>query len=244
VATLDDDLTPEANALEMEGAIHCAPTGNASVGVQFIAPASNLPTSVPAPSLHASGQQLPRAFFARSALEVAPDLLGLWLVHDRPEGRQDGRIVEVEAYVGVEDLACHASKGRTARTSVMFGPAGHAYVYLIYGMHHCFNVVTDLEGVGAAVLVRALEPGAGVSGRTDGPGRLCRTLGIDRGQNALDLTADGAGGLWIERRPGAPVGEIATSPRIGVDYAGEWAARPWRFFLPGSRHLSVRPRRT
>jgi DNA-3-methyladenine glycosylase len=186
---------------------------------------------------------LPRAFFARPALEVAPDLLGLWLVHERPAGRLAGRIVEVEAYVGVEDLACHASKGRTARTGVMFGPAGHAYVYLIYGMHHCFNVVADLEGVGAAVLVRALEPGPGVLGRTDGPGRLCRTLKIDRGHNALDLTDAGTGGLWIEQRPGPPPGEIATSRRIGVEYAGEWAARPWRFFLPGSRYLSVRPRR-
>jgi DNA-3-methyladenine glycosylase len=126
----------------------------------------------------------------------------------------------------------------------MFGPAGYAYVYLIYGMHHCFNVVTDLEGIGAAVLVRALEPADDVAGRTDGPGRLCRTLGIDRSHNALDLTDAGAGDLWIERRTGPSVGEIATSPRIGVEYAGEWAARPWRFFLPGSRHVSVRPRRT
>jgi DNA-3-methyladenine glycosylase len=163
-------------------------------------------------------------------------------VHALPAGRLAGRIVEVEAYVGVEDLACHASRGRTARTSVMFGPPGHAYVYFIYGMHHCFNVVTDPDGVAGAVLVRALEPGDGVAGRVDGPGRLCRTLAIDRSHNGIDLTADGGGRLWIERRPGPPVGEIATSPRIGVDYAGEWAARPWRFYLPASRHLSVRRR--
>ncbi len=188
--------------------------------------------------------RLPRAFYARPTLEVAPDLLGLWLVHERPEGRQAGRIVEVEAYVGQEDLAAHSSRGRTARTSVMFGRAGHAYVYFIYGMHFCFNVVTDAEGVGAAVLVRALEPGEGVEARTDGPGRLCRALGIDRALNAIDLTDEGDGALWIERRPGPPVGEIVTSPRIGVAYAGEWAARPWRFSLSASRHLSVRPRRT
>ena len=184
-----------------------------------------------------------RAFYARPTLDVAPDLLGLWLVHERPEGRLAGRIVEVEAYVGQEDLAAHSSRGRTARTSIMFGPAGHAYVYFIYGMHFCFNVVTDAEDVGAAILVRALEPGEGVEGRTDGPGRLCRALGIDRSHNGLDLTVENAGHLWIERRPGPPVGEIATAPRIGVAYAGEWAARPWRFYLPTSRHLSVRPRR-
>ena len=186
-------------------------------------------------------RRIPRSFFARPTREVAPELLGLWLVHERPKGRQAGRIVEVEAYVGAEDLACHASKGRTARTSVMFGPAGHAYVYFVYGMHYCFNVVTDGEGVGAAILVRALEPGEGVKGRVDGPGRLCRTLGIDRGHNALDLTDEGAADLWIERRPGPPLGEIARSPRVGVDYAGAWAARPWRFYLAASRHLSVRP---
>jgi DNA-3-methyladenine glycosylase len=187
-----------------------------------------------------SALRLPRSFYARPTLEVAPDLLGLWLVHQGPSGRQAGRIVEVEAYVGAEDLACHASRGRTARTTVMFGPAGHAYVYFIYGMHFCFNVVTDAENIGAAVLVRALEPGEGVDGRVDGPGRLCRSLGIDRRHNGLDLTDEAAGDLWIERRQGRPAGGIATSPRIGVKYAGEWADRPWRFYLPSSRHLSVR----
>ena len=189
------------------------------------------------------GGRLPRAFYARPALTVAPELLGLWLVHDGPAGRLAGRIVEVEAYVGVDDLASHASKGLTERTSVMFGPPGHAYVYLIYGLHHCFNVVTDSDGEAGAILVRALEPAADVPGRTDGPGRLCRTLGIDRTHNTLDLTAEAWGPLWLERRPGPPVPEVATSPRIGIDYAGEWAARPWRFYVPGSRSLSARPRR-
>jgi DNA-3-methyladenine glycosylase len=199
--------------------------------------------------------RLPRAFFARPTLEVAPDLLGLWLVHDLPDGRREGRIVEVEAYCGVEDLACHAAKGRTARTDVMFGPAGISYVYLIYGMHHCFNVVTDADGVAGAVLIRALEPGAGVTLGTHGPGRLGRALGIDRSHNGLDLTDETRGPLWLERRSGPWLGpdaglsasqeteEIASSPRINVDYAGAWAALPWRFYLPSSPHVSVKPGR-
>jgi DNA-3-methyladenine glycosylase len=187
--------------------------------------------------------RLPRAFYARPTLEVAPDLLGLWLVHELPDGRRAGRIVEVEAYVGINDLASHASRGRTARTDVMFGAPGHVYVYLIYGMHHCFNVVTEPDGTAGAVLVRALEPGEGVGDRVDGPGRLCRALAIDRSNNHLDLTDESDGPLWLERRPGAPVETIAASARIGVAYAGEWAARPYRFFLPSSRSLSVRPPR-
>ena len=168
----------------------------------------------------------------------------MWLVHQLPGGRRAGRIVEVEAYCGTEDLACHAAKGRTARTNVMFGPAGHAYVYLIYGMHHCFNVVTDADGVAGAGLGRALEPGEGVEAGTHGPGRLGRALEIDRSHNGLDLTAQTTGPLWLERRSGPPVTEIATSPRINVEYAGAWAARPWRFTIPTSQHLSVRPRRS
>jgi len=123
----------------------------------------------------------------------------------------------------------------------MFGPPGHVYVFLIYGMYNCFNVVTDAEGVAGAILVRALEPGDGAEQRTDGPGRLCRALAIDRSHNGLDLTL---GPIWIERRPGSDRVEAASSPRIGVDYAGEWAARPWRFYDPSSRWVSGRPGRT
>jgi DNA-3-methyladenine glycosylase len=120
----------------------------------------------------------------------------------------------------------------------MFGPPGHVYVYLIYGMYNCFNVVTDAEGTSGAILVRALEPGEGVEQRTDGPGRLCRALEIDRSHNGFDLAV---GPIWIERRSGSAVEEVATSPRIGVDYAGEWAARPWRFYDASSRWVSGRP---
>jgi DNA-3-methyladenine glycosylase len=185
-------------------------------------------------------ERLPRSFYARPTVEVARELLGCWLVHELPEGRREGRIVETEAYVGPEDRASHASRGRTARTEIMFGPPGYAYVYLIYGMHHCLNVVTEAVGYPAAVLIRALEPGAGVSLPTNGPGRLCRALGIDRRHNGRDLVTSS---LWIERRGREPpYDEIAAAGRVGVDYAGEWAARPWRFLISASPHVSVRPR--
>lgn len=165
--------------------------------------------------------------FLRPTLTVARDLIGKYLVrHNRGEVLA-GKIVEVEAYVGTSDRACHASKGRTARTEVMFGPPGVAYVYLIYGMYHCLNVVTEREGFPAAVLIRAME----VDGRLiDGPGRLCRLLKIDRSLNGLDLTLKQF--LWFEDR-GVPVArrDIDQLPRIGVDYAGEWARKPWRFRL-------------
>ena len=190
-----------------------------------------------------SVQPLGRDFYARPTLDVARDLLGCWLVHETADGRLDGRIVETEAYVGLDDLASHASKGRTARTEIMFGLPGHAYVYLVYGMHNCFNAVARDDEIAGAVLVRALEPGSGVTGRTDGPGRLCRSLGIDRRHNGLDLTSI-TGGLWVERRPDdRPLGPIETSPRIGVAYAGDWAARPWRFYVPTSDWVSARPTR-
>ncbi len=157
-----------------------------------------------------------------------------------------GTIVETEAYVGPHDLACHATRGRTARTEVMFGPPGRAYVYLVYGMHHCVNAVTEREGYAAAVLIRALEPDAGVDGRTEGPGRLCKALRIDRTLYGVDLTTahDGHGdGLVITsgRRPvdvETPEGEVARGPRIGVAYAGEWAEKPLRFWMAGNRWVS------
>ena len=185
-------------------------------------------------------QCLPHEFYARPTLAVARELLGCWLVHELPDGRREGRIVETEAYVGPDDLASHASRGRTARTEVMFGPPGHAYVYLIYGMHHCLNVVTEAVGFPAAVLLRALEPGLGLTLAANGPGRLCRALGIDRRHNGQDLVA---GPLWIGRRGHPPSEErIVAVPRVGVDYAGTWAERPWRFFLADSPAVSVRPR--
>jgi DNA-3-methyladenine glycosylase len=182
----------------------------------------------------------PRAFFARSALAVARELIGLHLVHDDGSTLRRGRIVETEAYLGPRDLAAHSSRGRTARTEVMFGPPGRAYVYFIYGFWHCLNVVTGAEGVPHAVLLRALEPIAGADGRTSGPGLLCRAMHIDRSFNGIDLRG---GVLWIERpRRAAPV-RIGRSARIGVEYAGGWARRPWRFFDRSSCYVSSLRRR-
>ena len=130
-----------------------------------------------------------------------------------------GRIVEVEAYVGPHDLACHASKGRTLRTQVLFGPPGISYVYMIYGMYYCLNVVTEETEFPAAVLIRAVE----VEGQLiDGPGRLCRAFSIDRSLNCIDMTARRH--LWFEDRgTKIPRGKIGAFPRIGVSYAGKWA---------------------
>jgi len=170
---------------------------------------------------------LPRIYFNRPTLTVARSLIGKYLARDIDGRILAGKIVEVEAYVGPQDRACHASKGRTPRTDVMFGPGGVAYVYLIYGMYHCLNVVTEQEEFPAAVLIRAVE----IDGELiDGPGRLCRAMQIDRSLNRADLTIGAS--LWLEDRGGSvEKGEVGTYPRIGVQYAGEWAKKPWRFRL-------------
>jgi DNA-3-methyladenine glycosylase len=170
---------------------------------------------------------LPRIYFNRPTVTVARSLIGKYVVREIDGRILAGKILEVEAYVGPQDKACHASKGRTQRTEVLFGPPGVAYVYLIYGMHHCLNVVTEREEFPSAVLIRAIE----IDGELiDGPGRLCRALQIDRRLNRVDLTTGES--LWFEDR-GALVerGDVEAHPRIGVDYAGEWAKKPWRFRL-------------
>ena len=170
---------------------------------------------------------LPRDYFDRPTLEVARSLVGKYLVREQGSGLIVGRIIEVEAYIGTEDKACHASKGRTARTDVLFGPPGHAYVYLCYGMYEMLNVVTEQEGFPAAILLRAVE----CEGKLiDGPGRLTRAFDIDRRLNRCDLTLGQS--LWFEDRGEIEsTGVLNTHPRIGVDYAGEWAHKPWRFRL-------------
>lgn len=141
--------------------------------------------------------------------------------------------------MGPEDLAAHSAGGRrTARTEVMFGPPGHAYVYFIYGFWHCLNVVTSPAGVPHAVLLRAVEPIENVGERTWGPGLLCRAMHVDRALNAADLRGEV---LWIERPRGRQAPRIGNGPRIGVDYAKEWARRPWRFFDRDSVFVSGLP---
>ncbi len=185
---------------------------------------------------------LPESFYARPALTVARDLLGRHLVVEEGGWRRVGRIVETEAYIGVEDLACHAAKGLTPRTEVMFGPPGRAYVYLIYGMHHCFNVVTDAPGVGAAVLVRAVEPVEGLppDSRTDGPGRVCKALGLTLAHNRTLLQGPG---LYLTEGTPVPDVVVERGPRIGVEYAGEWAREPFRLWVRDSEHVSRPPSR-
>ncbi|HZA51538.1 MAG TPA: DNA-3-methyladenine glycosylase [Myxococcaceae bacterium] len=186
--------------------------------------------------------RLPREFYGRSALVVARELLGKTLVLVADGVRRAGRIVETEAYIGEHDLACHAAKGRTLRTDVMFGPPGHAYVYFIYGMYHCFNVVTLPEGVAAAVLVRGLEPVEGLPPHTrmNGPGKLCRAMGITLAHNREDLLGDR---LFLEDAPRISARGMARGPRIGVDYAGHWAEKPYRFWIRNNPHVSRGARR-
>lgn len=180
-------------------------------------------------------RKLPRSFYDRATTLVARELLGKWLVHRSPRIERIGRIVEVEAYVGSHDLAAHSSKGLTPRTKVMFGPPGHAYVYLIYGMHHCMNVVTEGEGRGAAVLLRALEPVKNLEERTQGPGLLCRAMGITKSLNAHDLLSDE---FHVASSSKAVRHTVVKRPRVGVDYAGSWANRHLRFYIKGNRFVS------
>jgi DNA-3-methyladenine glycosylase len=187
---------------------------------------------------------LPRAFYVPSASEVAPALLGHWLVRRTPQGLAGGPIVETEAYLAKDDPACHSAKGRTERNRSMWGPPGHAYVYFIYGVHHCFNAVCQPEGIAEAVLVRAIEAELGedfmrerrgVTRRrelTNGPGKLCAALDISRPLDGVDLCSDGSP-VFIAENPGLEAfrrerGPVRITPRIGISQAAEL---PLRFLL-------------
>lgn len=186
----------------------------------------------------------------RDALSIARELIGCTLVSAGGEGAAAGRIVETEAYLGKADSAAHAFRGRAdGRTEVLYRRGGYAYVFLIYGMYSCFNVSTGPEGVPECVLIRALEPLEGVElmrsrrGREglidlcSGPGKLCQAMGISRKQYGADLTGDR---LFILPRKRDCAPEIAATPRINVEYAGEHKAMPWRFVDKNSRYLSVK----
>jgi DNA-3-methyladenine glycosylase len=189
-------------------------------------------------------------FYARPTLAVARELLGQHLVREIGGQRLSGRIVETEAYVGPTDSASHASRGRTARTEVMFGPPARTYIYLVYGMHSMLNLVTDREDFPAAVLIRALEPLEGLelirarrqsisrlTDLTNGPGKLCRALSIDRSLHNWDVTLGRQ--LWLEPARQVPAAEVAAGPRIGIDYARpEDRLSPWRFWIRANRFVS------
>ena len=184
--------------------------------------------------------KLLREFYARDTVTVARELLGMHVVHATGgDGgrRRTGRIVETEAYTWPHDRASHSFRGITARNAVMFGPPGHSYVYMIYGFWFCLNFVTEPEGTGCAVLLRAVEPLEGIDDKTWGPGLLCRAMDIDKKLNGVDLDGDV---LWLEE--GSPVERIGQTTRIGVDYAGRCAKRPWRFFDRDSAFVSRRGR--
>jgi len=187
--------------------------------------------------------KLKRSFYRRPTLEVTPDLLGKHIVYHSPHGILSAKIVEVEAYIGKDDPACHAARGKTRRNGVMFGPPGFAYIYFIYGMYHCLNFVTEAEGSPAAVLLRAAEPeqgreimerlSPGASGLNllNGPGKFCRSFGLTREQNGLDLTGDC---LYLEDRS-ITVQRIKRSLRIGVKNGAD---RRWRFYDADSKAVS------
>ena len=191
--------------------------------------------------LEAETEILPRSFYARPTVEVARDLLGKILVH----GGAAGRIVETEAYLGLEDLAAHASRGLTERTRVLFGEPGHAYVYFVYGMYECLNLVTEPEGAPGCVLIRALEPLAGlgimrrrrpkarsIEDLANGPGKLTLALGITRRHYGADLTR---GPLTVRRFRNEPPFEILATPRVGIRHCAEWLLR---FVIAGNPCVS------
>lgn len=180
-------------------------------------------------------QKLERSFYDRDTLIVAKELLGKYLVHRDQGLERIGKIVEVEAYLGPHDLAAHSAKGLTNRTKVMFGAPGHAYIYMIYGMYYCINVVTEREGHASAVLLRAVEPIKNITERTKGPGLLCKAMNFDKRLNGHDLLSEEIY-IMAESNPANFV--IVKKPRIGVDYAKHWARRHLRFYIKGNSFVS------
>ena len=191
-------------------------------------------------------RKLPRSFYNRPTLDVARDLLGKTICYRTVRRRLAGRIVEVEAYIGEDDPACHAAPGPTRRNRVMYGKPGFSYIYFIYGMYHCFNIVTEREGFPAAVLLRAAEPLEGLDVMAEksprsrptmilsGPGKFCRSLGLTGRQSGVDLT----GSLLYLRENSLPVGDIVVTRRVGINRGVDL---PYRFFLSDSSAVSGPP---
>ena len=189
-------------------------------------------------------RKLPRSFYNRSTLQVARELLGKTICYRSPQGELSARIVEVEAYIGEDDPACHAAPGRTRRNEIMYGKPGFSYIYFIYGMYYCFNIVTERKGYPAAVLLRAAEPGQGleimrensphcrIQSILSGPGKFCRAFGLTTRQSGVDLT----GAELLLKEDGAEVGKIATTHRIGIR---KGADLPYRFYLANSVAISA-----
>ena len=187
-----------------------------------------------------------RSFYEQPTVDVARQLPGNYLVRKLPDGKTVGRIVETEAYVGPKDMACHAARGRTARTEIMFGRAGYAYVYFIYGFYYCLNIVTEEVDHASAVLIRALEPVDGIElmkkrrrseelrNLASGPGKLCQTFAIDKSLNKADVCGNV---LYVEDH-GEPSPKILATPRVSVDYAGKWKDKRWRFLIRGNEFVS------
>ena len=202
-------------------------------------------------------KKLDREFYNRDSILVAKELLGKVLVHEIGGQRISAGIVEAEAYMGVEDKAAHSYGGRrTSRVEVMYGDPGFSYIFMIYGMHNCFNVVTSEKGTPQAVLIRAAEPLEGTEwmaqqrfgksyeqltkaqrrGLTDGPGKLCRALSLDRSFNGMDLCGNE---VYVEEGEGRDF-KIVTAKRVGIDYAEEAKDYPWRFYIDGNEYVSVK----
>jgi DNA-3-methyladenine glycosylase len=194
--------------------------------------------------------KLEHSFYQRKTLDVAKELLGKYIVHDTSSSKTSGKIVEVEAYIGPEDRACHAYNNKyTDRTKVMFGSGGYAYVYLIYGMYYCLNIVTNKESCPEAILIRALEPLEGIElmkkrrgtdkllNLCSGPGKLCSAMGITKSHNGLDLCGEI---LYLLSGEDVPPENIVSTPRIHIDYAKEARDYPWRFIVKNSSFLSTK----
>lgn len=190
---------------------------------------------------------LPFSFYERDPVVVARDLLGKYLTHDTPEGQLIGKIVEVEAYGGLQDPGSHASRGITERTKIMFDKPGFAYVYLIYGMHYCLNASAHINGQAGAILLRALEPINGIElmkknrakdslrDLCSGPGKLCQALGVNKNHNGRQLITSP---LYIAAGEFIAEDAIMATPRINIDYAGEAKDWPWRFYIKGNSFIS------